>query len=373
MTATAERAGVPFLDLAGLHESLEESLVAAVRRTIRANQLVRGPEGEAFEDEFAAYCGARHGVGVGNGLDALSLGLRALGVQPGDEVIVPGHTFVATWLAVSAVGATPIAADVDPSTAQLDPAAVEAAVGPRTAAVLAVHLYGAPAPMTALRRIADAHGLALVEDAAQAHGARLDGVRVGSLGDVAAFSFYPGKNLGALGDGGMVVTGRADVADRVRVLANYGARVKYDHEVRGVNSRLDEVQAAVLRVKLPLLDGWNAHRRHLSARYAARLADQPGIALLAVDPSAEPVHHLYPVRLTDRDAVAARLTERGIGVGIHYPVPPHRSPAYGDLTQVPSLPHSEAWAATELSLPIGPTMSDADVDLVADELLAAVG
>ncbi|MCW2524424.1 MAG: erythromycin biosynthesis sensory transduction protein eryC1, partial [Frankiales bacterium] len=283
---------------------------------------------------------------------------------------------IATWLAVSAVGAVPIAADVSASSGQLDPAAVRAALTGRTAAIIAVHLYGAPAPMVALAEIAHDAGVFLIEDAAQAHGIEFAGrvglAGVGELSDYAAFSFYPGKNLGALGDGGMVVSNRADLADRVRTLANYGSRVKYQHSELGVNSRLDELQAAVLRVKLPLLEGWNDRRRELAAHYHVALAELPGVELLSVESTSRPVFHLYPVRVAERDRVAAELTAAGIGVGVHYPVTPGRAPAYASLSQRAELPNSERWARTELSLPIGPTMSVDQVDRVVSALRVAV-
>jgi dTDP-3-amino-3,4,6-trideoxy-alpha-D-glucose transaminase len=379
---SAERASdeVPFLDLGALNASIAPQLHEAVRRVIADNHLVRGPECEAFESEFARFCGTEHAIGVGNGLDALTLGLRALGVGAGDEVIVPGQTFIATWLAVSAVGAIPVAADVDPHTGQLDPAAAAAAITRRTAAIIAVHLFGAPAPMAQLQAVAFAAGVFLIEDAAQAHGLEFAGhvglAGVGELSDYAAFSFYPGKNLGALGDGGMVVTNRADVADRVRVISNYGSRVKYQHDELGVNSRLDELQAAVLRVKLPFLESWNDQRRQLAARYHVGLSELAGIELLQVLPDSRPVFHLYPVRLVERDRVAAELTAAGIGVGIHYPVTPGNAAAYtsaqAPATRPAQLPNSERWARHELSLPIGPTMSLAQADRVMEVLAAAL-
>jgi dTDP-4-amino-4,6-dideoxygalactose transaminase len=356
-------AAVPFLDLGALHRGLEPQLMDAMQRVLRANDLVLGAECTAFEDEFAAYCGVGHCVGVGNGLDALKLALRALGIGPGDEVIVPGQTFIATWLAVSAVGAVPVPADVRRDSGQLDPRAVAAAVTPRTAAVLAVHLFGTPAPMVALRHIADTHGLALIEDAAQAHGALSGGRRAGSLSDIAAFSFYPGKNLGALGDGGAVVTDDARLADTVRTIANYGSRRKYHHEVRGENSRLDAVQAAVLRVKLPHLDGWNAHRRALAERYRRQLAEL-GVPVATVAPGDVSAEHLLAVRVPRRDDIAAALRARGVQTGVHYPHTPGAAPAYADLPRRGALPESAAWAREELSLPIGPTLDPADADRV---------
>ena len=369
IAANDVREQVPFLDLKTLHDDLAPRLLTAIAEVLDANQLVRGPEGEAFEAAFASYCGVNHGVGVGNGLDALTLSLRALGIGPGDEVIVPGQTFIATWLAVSATGAVPVPVDVSLATGQIDPAAVSAAITERTAAIMAVHLFGSMAPMGALREIADRRGLALVEDAAQAHGAALQGRRAGAWGDVAAFSFYPGKNLGALGDGGIAVTSRPDLADRIRLLGNYGSQVKYVHVEAGVNSRLDEVQAAVLRIKLGELDRWNARRREIAAQYDAALRHVAGITLLEHEPDSEPVHHLYPIRVADRDALATRLAQAGIATAIHYPtVPSHCAPYAAQASA--TLPHSTTWAATELSLPIGPTLTESQVARVIEALSA---
>ena len=363
---------IRLLDLAALHAELRPELDAAWTTVMDRGSFVMGEECSAFEQEFAAYCGVTHAVGVGNGLDALRLSLAALGVGPGDEVIVPGHTFIATWLAVDAVGATPVAADVLPDCPQLDPAAVEAAVTPRTAAIIAVHLYGSPAPMRALRTIADQHGLALVEDAAQAHGARLHGCRAGSLGDIAAFSFYPGKNLGALGDGGAVTTDDPALANRERSLRNYGSREKYEHLERGGNSRLDEIQAAMLRVKLRYLDTGNAHRRSVSDRYRTLLADVPGVTPIAHVDGAEPVDHLFVIRTQRRDALAAALAEAGVETGVHYPTPPHLTGAYvADFGHL-HLPETVRWAGEVLSLPTGPTLALSAVDVVAEAVRAAV-
>ena len=264
---TTDAGTVPFLDLRAAHAEVRDALDAAYRRVVGSGAYVLGAEVEAFEREFAAYCGVGHCVGVGNGLDALHLVLRAYGVGPGDEVVVPSNTFVATWLAATHAGATPVPVEPDPATYNLDPARLEAAITPRTRAIVAVHLYGQPADMDPVREVARRHGLPVVEDAAQAHGARYRGRRAGALGDAAAFSFYPGKNLGGLGDGGAVTTDDAALADRVRVLRNYGSREKYHNEVVGVNSRLDPLQAAFLRAKLPHLDAWNARRAAVAARY----------------------------------------------------------------------------------------------------------
>lgn len=358
---------VPFLDLSAAHAELADELREAFARVTASGRWVLGDEVAAFEAAWASACGATRAIGVGNGLDALTLALRALGVGPGDEVVVPGQTFVATWLAVTAAGARPVGADVDPTTGNLCPRTAEAAIGPRTAAIVAVHLFGQPADMTALRALARRHGLALVEDAAQAHGARFDGAPAGALGDAAAFSFYPGKNLGALGDGGAVTTSDDAVADAVARLRNYGSTAKYVHEAAGVNSRLDELQAAFLRAKLPRLPAWNARRAAIAARYREALADLDGIALLAVDRRAEPAWHLFPVRCRERDALAAHLAARGVETLVHYPTPPHRTPMYADGGR---FPHAEAWAAEELSLPIGPHLPDAAVDRVIDAVRA---
>ncbi|HKR64756.1 MAG TPA: DegT/DnrJ/EryC1/StrS family aminotransferase, partial [Thermoanaerobaculia bacterium] len=287
---------VPFLDLAAAYDELRDELDAAALRVLHSGWYILGPEVEAFEHEFASYCGARHCVGVGNGLDALQLMLTAAGIGAGDEVIVPANTYIATWLAVSRAGATPVPVEPDAATHNLDPAGVEAAITARTKAILAVHLYGQPADMTSLSAIAKRHALLLFEDAAQAHGATWHGARAGSLADAAAFSFYPGKNLGALGDAGAVTTNDAALADRVRLLRNYGSRVKYEHEVQGGNSRLDAVQAALLRVKLKRLDEWNDRRRVIARRYSSELANCPHV-LEGADPS----WHLYVITSDRRD------------------------------------------------------------------------
>ncbi|MGE7436683.1 DegT/DnrJ/EryC1/StrS family aminotransferase [Kitasatospora sp. NPDC001175] len=366
---------VPFYDLRDVHEAMgiQPQIEEALLRVAASGRYLLGPELAAFEERFADYCGAAHCVAVGSGLDALQLTLRALGVGEGegDEVMVPSHTYIATWLAVSACGATP--APVEPGepgrrgadTFLLSPDRLEAALTPRTKAVMPVHLYGHPADLNAVQAFADRHGLPVVEDAAQAHGARYRGRRVGSA-YAAAFSFYPGKNLGALGDGGAVVTSDAELADRLRLLRNYGSREKYRHELRGVNSRLDELQAAVLSVKLPLLDAWNTRRQEIAARYTEALADLPGIDLPAVAEWAEPVWHQYVLRSPHRDHLQHRLAEAGVETLLHYPVPVHRSGAYAARRPRPAdeLPHAERLAREVLSLPIGPHLSDAAVDAV---------
>jgi dTDP-4-amino-4,6-dideoxygalactose transaminase len=370
MAAESDRATmkIPFLDLHALHKEIRDELHAASERVIDSGWFVLGPELEAFEADFAAYCGTTECVGVGNGLDAISLTLRALGIGGGDEVIVPAHTFIATWLGVSQCGAVPVPVDCRFADFTIDPSLIEDRVTERTRAILAVHLYGHPADMAALRALGEAHGLFVIEDAAQAHGARYRGRRAGSLGHAACFSFYPGKNLGALGDGGAVVTDDTDLARRLRRLRNYGSERKYIHEETGVNSRLDELQAAFLRVKLRYLDEWNARRRRKADLYMELLRDAPGlIALPAVSDAVEPAWHLYVIRHRRRDALLRRLAERGGAAQIHYPVPCSRSGAYrGRLQADVPLPVADTLAAEVLSLPISPVLADREVREVAE-------
>lgn len=361
-----------FYDLGLADPELRRELDAAYARVMDSGCMILGPELAAFEAEFAAYCEAAHAVGVGNGLDALVLALRAAGVGAGAEVIVPSHTFTATWLAVAAVGATPVPAEVDPLTYTLDPGAAAAAVTPRTAAIIPVSLYGHPADMDALMALAGRHNLFVLEDAAQAHGARYRGRRTGGLAHATAFSFYPSKNLGALGDGGAVTTNDPALAEQIRLLRNYGSRQKYVHEAAGVNSRLDELQAAFLRAQLPRLDTRNARRRVLAGRYDAALAGVAGIATPGRAPWAEPVHHLYVIRASGRDALQQRLAQAGIETLIHYPTPCHRQPAFVGLGDGPgALPVAERLATEVLSLPLWPGMADADVEVAAQAVAAA--
>lgn len=363
--APSSTAAVPFLDLDALHAIIRPELDAAWQRVMRGGQFIMGDELAAFEAEFARYCEAQHCIGVGNGLDALTLILRALGIGPGDEVIVPSKTFVATWLAVSEAGAVPVPVEPEAGGFTIDPNAVEARITPRTRAIMPVHLYGHPADMTALADIARRHALALIEDAAQAHGARHRGRRAGSFGTAAGFSFYPGKNLGALGDGGAVVTSDPALAERVRRLRNYGSSRKYVHEEQGVNSRLDELQAALLRVKLRHLDNWNAARRAAVARYREALAGAD-VVLPVEAPHAESVWHLFVIRSRARDALQSHLAARGVSSVIHYPVPPHLQGAYRDAGWGQgALPLAERLAAEVLSLPMGPTLTPAQIEAVA--------
>jgi dTDP-4-amino-4,6-dideoxygalactose transaminase len=365
---------VPFLDLKAPYAELREELDAAYRRVMESGWYVLGAECEAFEAEFAAYCGARHCVGVGNGLEALHLILRAMGVGEGDEVIVPSNTYIATWLAVTYAGATPVPVEPDPLTHNLDPARVEEAVTPRTKVILPVHLYGQAADMDAIGEIASRRGLRVVEDAAQAQGAAYKGRKAGSLADAAGFSFYPGKNLGALGDAGAVVTDDGALADRVRVLRNYGSRVKYENEARGFNSRLDELQAALLRAKLPKLDEWNARRRRVAESYLQQLEGVAGLVLPRVPEWAEPAWHLFVVRTRERARLQSHLAEAGVGTLIHYPKPPHMQAAYADAGhRAGDFPLAERLAEEVLSLPMGPHLPAEAVDYVVSQLSSFAG
>jgi dTDP-4-amino-4,6-dideoxygalactose transaminase len=340
-----------------------------VLAVLRAGRYVLGPEVEAFEAEFAGRLGVRHCVGVGNGLDGLRLSLEALGIGAGDEVIVPGHTYIATWFAVSSAGATPVPVDVDETTYLIDAAAVEAAITPRTRAIMPVHLYGQPAPVTPLLEIANRHGLAVVEDAAQAHGAAMDGTPTGTQGNCAAWSFYPVKNLGAAGDAGAVTTNDDALARRLRVARNQGALVRSVHEIVGSNSRLDEIQAAILRVKLRHLDRWNARRRAIAQRYLDSLRGT-AIGLPAVVPGAVHVWHQFVVRHPRRDDLRAALTDAGVETLIHYETPPHRQAAYAHLgLGEGSLPRSERLAREILSLPIDPGLDEAVIDSISGVIL----
>ncbi|WP_296943250.1 DegT/DnrJ/EryC1/StrS aminotransferase family protein [uncultured Massilia sp.] len=363
---------IPFLDLKAINLAHADDLQAAFRRVLESGWYILGKEVERFEQDFAAYCGARHGIGVANGLDAIMLTLKGYGIQAGDEVIVPSNTFIATWLAVSQCGATPVPVEPIEATFNLDPALVEAALTPRTRAIVAVHLYGQPADMDPLRALADQHGLKLIEDAAQAHGARYKGRRAGSLGHAAAFSFYPGKNLGALGDGGGVTTDDDALDGIVRTYRNYGSQKKYHNLVQGFNSRLDELQAAFLSAKLATLDAGNDARRAIAAVYDRELAGIDGLGLPHVPDWAEPVWHLYVVRHARRDALAARLAEQGIGTIVHYPIAPHLQQAYADLGfKEGDFPIAEAIHREVLSLPIGPTMTPEQAQQVAAAVRAA--
>lgn len=363
---------VPFLDLGASYRELREQIDAAVHRVMESGWYILGPEVEAFEREYAEYCGAQHCVGVANGLDALHLVLRAMGVGLGDEVIVPSNTYIATWLAVSQCGAIPVPVEPDEATYNIDPAQIEKAITGRTKVILPVHLYGQPADMDPILAIARKYDLKVLEDGAQAHGARYKGKRIGAHGDAVAWSFYPGKNLGALGDGGAVTTNDAVVADRLRVLRNYGSRLKYVNEVQGFNSRLDPLQAAILRVKLAHLDEWNVRRRDIAMRYQQDLIGC-GLTLPYVPDWAEPAWHLYVVRHPQRSALQQALTDAGVGTLIHYPIPPHRQQAYAHVGwELGAFRLAERMADEVISLPIGPQLSPADVARVVVQVVENV-
>ncbi len=355
---------VPFLDLRAGYHSLKPEIDAAVARVLDSGWYILGPEVETFEQAFSNYCEAAHCVGVANGLDALILSLRALDIRQGDEVIVPSNTFIATWLAVSAVGAIPVPVEPDPLTYNIDPTKIGSAVSPKTRAIIAVHLYGQPADLDPILAEAKHHQLAVIEDAAQAHGATYNGTRVGAHADLVCWSFYPGKNLGAMGDGGAVTTNRTDLSDRIRTLHNYGSRAKYVNEEQGTNSRLDPIQAAILCVKLEHLDDWTVRRRNLASNYLDNLK---GVTLPHVPNWADPVWHLFVIRHHARDILMSKLAEEGISTMIHYPIPPHLQQAYADRGHDKgAFPLAEQFADDVLSLPIGPQMQREAQDKVIE-------
>jgi dTDP-3-amino-3,4,6-trideoxy-alpha-D-glucose transaminase len=358
---------IPFLELKSGYLELEDELLHATRRVLSSGWYLLGSELKAFEREWAEYCGASHAVGVGNGLDALVLALRALDVGPGDEVIVPANTFIATWLAVSQVDATIVPIEPAARTWNVQAEAIERALTPRTKAIIPVHLFGQACEIDSIVELAKDAQVAVIEDAAQAHGATRLGRRLGSHGDAVCWSFYPGKNLGAYGDGGAVTTNRADIADRIRLLSNYGSKVKYQNEERGVNSRLDEIQAAILRVKLRKLDEWNMRRATIAEFYSRNLAEVPGLECPALQPGSDSVWHLYVIDSAQRASLQAHLADAGIATMIHYPVPAHMSRAYAALGfGAGSFPVTERAAETHLSLPIGPHLSLQDAQRVID-------
>jgi dTDP-4-amino-4,6-dideoxygalactose transaminase len=343
---------IPFVDLAAQYRAIKNEVDAAIQGVLETTQFVLGKEVAAFEEEFAAYCDVEHGVGVNSGTSALHLALLAAGIGAGDEVITVPFTFVATVAAIGYAGARPVFVDVDPRTFTMDPAAIESAITGRTRAILPVHLYGQPADMDPILEVARRHGLVVIEDAAQAHGAEYRGKRVGSIGDLGCFSFYPGKNLGAYGEGGMVTTGNPEYARTLRMLRDWGAERKYHHELRGFNYRLEGIQGAVLRVKLRHLEQWTEARRAAAARYDRLLADS-GIPTPWAEPYARHVYHLYVIRTTARAAWQQALDAEGIQTGIHYPIPVHRMPAWADLGhREGEFPHAERAAAEVLSLPM---------------------
>lgn len=349
-----------------MHAVIREEVLEAMRRVYDSQWYILGPEVSKFEQAYSEFNQVAHTVGVGNGLEALTLALRALGIGPGDEVLVPSNTYIATWLAVTHAGATPVPIEPDPATSNLDPANLAAALTPRTCAIIPVHLYGQPCRMPEIMAFAQQHDLLVVEDNAQAQGATFEGKLTGSFGHANATSFYPTKNLGALGDAGALTTNDADVAQRLRLLRSYGATEKNQHELLGYNSRLDELQAAVLQVKLRYSAAWTQQRRQLAAWYTEELDGIPALRLPAVVAGAEPVWHLYVMHTTRRAALQQHLTACGIGTLVHYPVPPHQQPAYAHLgLPVGALPIAEELAATCLSLPLWPGMTEEMVTSIA--------
>lgn len=365
---------IPFLDLQPAHVEVRGDLDAAYARVMQSGCFLLGPELEAFEREYASAVGTAHCIGVANGLEALQLALMARGIGPGDEVIVPAHGYIATWLAVTHAGAMPVPCECDERTYNLDPRRLAGSITPRTKALIPIHLYGQTADMAAINDCAQAHGLFVLEDAAQSHGARCRGRSSGALGHAAGTSFYPSKNLGALADAGAITTDDGDLAERIRHLRNYGAKVRYRNEYVGLNSRLSELQAAFLRAKLPWLATWNHRRRVLAKQYLAGLAGVGDLVLPTVPDWAEPVWHLFVVRTPRRDALQAHLAARGIGTLVHYPTPPHLAKAYRSLGARPGdFPLAERLAAEVLSLPISPHLTPTQVEAVCDGIRGFFG
>ena len=360
---------IAFLDLKSSYQELKAEMDAAYNRVMESGWYILGSEVEAFEHEYAKYCGTEHCIGVGNGLEALHLILCAYRIGINDEVIVPSNTYIATWLAVTYTGATPVPVEPNERTYNLDPAKIEMAITNRTRAVIPVHLYGQPAEMDPILNIAKQHGLKVIEDAAQAHGALYKGKRTGSLGDAAGFSFYPGKNLGAMGDGGAVTTNDGSLSEAIRSLRNYGSQKKYVNDVLGFNSRLDELQAALLRVKLKHLDTWNERRGKAAERYNETLKES-ALVLPYVPDYAKPVWHLYVVNIEERDKLQKYLADNGIGTLIHYPIPPHLQKAYVSLGfNLGDFPIAEKMAEQILSLPMGPHISDEQIEIIINAIL----
>jgi dTDP-4-amino-4,6-dideoxygalactose transaminase len=361
---------IPFLDLKRPYIELKEEIDSAVSRVLSSGWYIGGPEVETFEAKFAAYCDARFAVGVASGLDALFLSLKAMGVGPGDEVIVPSNTYIATWLAVTRCGANPVPVEPLERTFNIDPSRIENAITPKTKVILPVHLYGLPADMAAICALARRHGLYVLEDAAQAHGAKYMGAPIGTHGDIVAWSFYPGKNLGAIGDAGCITTNNEDLAGQIEVLRNYGSRHKYENEVVGYNSRLDPIQAAVLNVKLAHLERWVGRRKEIAGRYRNEISNK-AIQLPAPDSSSEHAWHLFVIRSKERESLQKRLSQEGVSTLIHYPIPPHMQQAYRNL-ELPreSLPIANRLADEVISLPLSPYIDDKSLDIVIDAVNA---
>ncbi len=373
---------IPFLEIGAAYRELQTQIDAAIARVHSSGYYIGGQEVEAFEFEFATFCGASHAIGVANGLDALHLALRSMNVGPGDEVIVPSNTYIATWLAVSHCGAIPVPVEPDALSYNMDPTLIESVLTPRTKVILPVHLYGQPANLDPILAIARKHGLKVLEDGAQAHGARYKNQRVGAHGDAVAWSFYPGKNLGAMGDGGAVTTNDADIAERIRVLRNYGSRRKYVHELMGFNSRLDSLQAAILRVKLEYLEEWNLRRKAIAETYTSLLGEvitrknseaKMSLVLPHVPTWADPVWHLYVVQHPNRDAIQNKLNEDGIGTLVHYPISPHLQKAYANAGWFQGqFPLAEQMSKSILSLPMGPHLHEKSATAVVNALIEAI-
>lgn len=359
---------IPFVTFRPMERELNDDIRTAFERVFTRSWYIEGVEDEAFEKAFAEYCGTKYCVGVGNGLDALMLALKALGIGEGDEVIVPSNTYIATALAVTYVGAAPVFVEPDIRTFNIDPALIEAAITVRTKAIMPVHLYGQACDMDPIMAVAKKYGLKVVEDCAQAHGATYKGQKIGTFGDAAGFSFYPGKNLGALGDAGAVVTNDKELADKIRALGNYGSDYKYHHIYKGNNSRLDELQAAFLAAKLPLLEKMNAERRRAAKLYTEGI-NNPKVITPYVNPDCVPVWHIYGIRCAERDALEKYLNDKGIGTNKHYPIPMHMQECYKDLN-IPqgALPVAEEISATELSIPMYYGMTDEEIQYVIDAI-----
>ena len=360
---------IPFLDLKAQYDELRDELNDSISRVLESGHYILSQEVDAFEQEWAEYCGARRCVSLGNGLDALTLSLRALGIKKGDEVLVPSNTYIATWLAVSMTGAHPVAVEPDIMTYNIDPKKLEQALTEKTKAIIPVHLYGCPADLDEINSFAKKNNLFVIEDGAQAHGARYKGKRLGAHGDIVAWSFYPGKNLGAMGDAGAITTNNSDLADRIKTLRNYGSKIKYINEVQGVNSRLDPIQAAILRVKLRYLDAWNRRRTNISKIYDRKLRGS-NIVLPTTSNHISHAWHLYVVRSPHRNQLADALKDNGIGTLIHYPIPPHLQKAYEEINaNKGDFPIAEAIAESVLSLPMGPHVLESDAEFISNKIV----
>lgn len=359
---------IPFLEIGDSYRELKSEIDTSVLRVLNSGNYILGSEVEDFEINWAQYCEAKYAVGLANGMDALILALRSLDVGPEDEVIVPSHTYIATWLAISAVGAIPVPVEPDPNTYNIDPINISSAITQKTKVLLPVHLYGQPANIDPILKIAKQHGLSVVEDAAQSHGARYKGRRIGAHGDIVCWSFYPGKNLGAFGDAGAITTDRADLAEKIQILRNYGSPKKYVNNLRGINSRLDPIHAAVLGVKLKYLSKWNDRRRAIADMYQKELKNI-GLVLPFVPEWAEAVWHLYVIRSSKRDSLKDRLTDEGIGILMHYPIPPHMQKAFTSLGFTgDSFPLAQKLANEVLSLPIGPQLEIKNAEYIVSAL-----